>query len=104
MIRQRQSTLQAKLASYTFKFIPATTIMYYYPYPFSRAATILWGRLATCGRLLIGLLASLTNANTVCACRYAGQVANLRPIGGPSGPGLPCGAANPGCSRLPAEY
>src|SRR3984957_19986189 len=51
----------------------------------SHAATILWDRLVTCGRLGApsgpGLLASLTNASTVCA--------------------LPlCGAANPGCSRL----
>src|ERR1700730_15915987 len=40
--------------------------VYYYPYPSSRAATMLRGRLVTCGRLLIGLLASLTNASTVC--------------------------------------
>src|SRR3984957_2550590 len=46
----------------------------------SRAATILWARLVTFGRFVIGLLASLTNAGTVC--------------------GLPlCGAANPGSSR-----
>src|ERR1700722_12859467 len=41
----------------------------------SRAATILWGRLVTCCRL-----------------------------GVPSGPGLLCGAAYPGCSRLSAGF
>ncbi len=50
------------------------------PFPSSRAATILWGRLVTCGRLVIGLLASLTNASSIC--------------------GLPlCEQPNPGCSR-----
>jgi hypothetical protein len=28
--------------------------LYYYPFVSSRAATILWGRMASCGRLLIG--------------------------------------------------
>jgi hypothetical protein len=31
-------------------------LLYYYPFVSSRAATILWGRMASCGRLLIGLL------------------------------------------------
>ena len=30
--------------------------LYYYPFLSSSAATILWGRMASCGRLLIGLL------------------------------------------------
>jgi hypothetical protein len=45
---------------------------------------ILWGRLATCGRLLIGLLQRRDNAggrpSRFAACGYAGQVGNLRPI------------------------
>src|SRR3984957_9507603 len=58
--------------------------MYYYPFLSSRASTILWGRLVTCGRLGVpsgpGLLASLTNAAQFAACLHAGQVGNLRPI------------------------
>ena len=52
--------------------------------PPARAATILWGRLATCGRLLIGLPGAPTmpeDARTVCRL-------------------LPCGAANLGQWRL----
>jgi hypothetical protein len=64
--------------------------MYYYPSASSRAATILlWGRLATCGRLAIGLPLPPENlpAPMVVVC------------------GLPlCGAGNPACSRLSGGF
>src|ERR1700722_11382092 len=47
------------------------TILYYYPFPSSRAAKILWGRLITCGRLVIGLPLALAIplASTPHQCR-----------------------------------
>jgi hypothetical protein len=128
------------LCNYSFQYSRAATIlyhrkqiaeaMYYNSFQYSRAATILyhrkqtaeamWGRLVTCGRLLIGLPRPARNLPgrwlwacglphcgagwqnlrpivkiglplspenlrlqwlSFAACRYAGQVGNLRPIG-----------------------
>jgi hypothetical protein len=75
----------------------ATILKHLYQYPFasSRAATILhhrkpvavamWGRLLTCGRLVIGLPPAVRKIPgrrlSFAAYRYPGQAGNLRPIG-----------------------
>src|ERR1700722_12995412 len=49
------------------------TILYYYPFVSSRAPPFFWGRLVTCGRLVIGLLHHLQMSEPFAACRYVGQ-------------------------------
>ena len=66
----------AQLCTTAHPFLRAAGILYYYPFPSSRGATILWGRLVTCGRLGVpfgpGLLASLTCASIVCGLSLCG--------------------------------